>query len=487
MRRPSARTRTRLLIAVFVVAVTGLPVACSINPATGERQLSLIGTEQEIAIGRENHEQVVSSLGLYEDEHVQAYVRRIGQELAAGSERPDLPWTFAVVNDPAVNAFALPGGFIYLTRGIMTHLSTEAQMAAVLGHEIGHVTARHSVEQLSRQQLAGFGVGLGMVLSEDFRQFGDLAQMGMGMLFLKFGRDDERQADTLGLLYLADAGYDVREMPAVFSILDDVSSAADVGRVPGWLSTHPSPENRIERISSAIAELPAASGDRVARDTYLEHIDGMVYGDDPREGFFEESLFLHPELRFQIRFPDGWKTANQKQAVLAVSPSEDAIVVLTLSDRPSPRAAEEEFFAQTGVQKANVPVPSALRSGDRLAGYFVVDRAQGEDLAGLASFESLGGRVYVVLAYSAESRVSRYQSTFVDSAASFGALRDPQALNVQPRRIDVVKLPRAMTLEEFSRRYTSTVDLDTLALLNQASEDSRLAAGTTLKRVTGGR
>ena len=164
------------------------------NPATGERQLTLIGEAQEIQMGREADQEISASLGLYADEAAQRYVSALGQELAAKSERPDLPWSFKVVDDPIVNAFALPGGFIYVTRGIMAHLSSEAELVAVLGHEIGHVTGRHSVERLSKAQLANVGLGVGMIVSPRFRQFGDLAQMGMGLLFLKYSRDDEREA-----------------------------------------------------------------------------------------------------------------------------------------------------------------------------------------------------------------------------------------------------------------------------------------------------
>ena len=233
----------------MAVAATAVLIACATNPVTGKRQLMLMSEAQEIAMGKAADQEVAGAYGLYPDPEVQAYVDGLGQRLAATSERPDLPWSFEVVDDAAVNAFALPGGFIYVTRGIMTHLSTEAELVAVLGHEIGHVTARHSASQMSKQQLAMGGLVLGMAVKPQLQRFGELVQQGLGLLFLKFGRDDENQADELGLRYMTGEAYDPREMLDVFRILDGVTRAEGGGaRMPDWLSTHPSPGNRLARI-----------------------------------------------------------------------------------------------------------------------------------------------------------------------------------------------------------------------------------------------
>ncbi len=194
--------------------------ACAMNPVTGKRQLALISEGQEIAMGRAADKDVVASIGLYPDEEMQRYIQDLGARIAATTERPELPWTFRVVDDASVNAFAIPGGFIYVTRGIMTHLNSEAELAAILGHEIGHVTARHSVSQISKQQLTQVGLAAGMVLSPEFAQFGDLAQMAMGLMFMKFSRSDESQSDALGLKYMMAGGYDPRTLPNVFGMLE---------------------------------------------------------------------------------------------------------------------------------------------------------------------------------------------------------------------------------------------------------------------------
>jgi predicted Zn-dependent protease len=221
-----------------------LSSGCARNPATGGLELMLVSESQEIAMGQQTDPAVVAQFGLYDDPSLQQYVANLGAQLAANSERPNLPWTFRVVDDPIVNAFALPGGFIYVSRGILGHFNSESQLVSVLGHEIGHVTARHSAAQMSQQQLAQLGLGVGVVLLPDLADYAGLAQAGLGLLFLKFGRDDERQADALGFRYLTRIGYDPREMPGVFNMLGRVSEAGGGRGMPVWLSTHPDPGDR---------------------------------------------------------------------------------------------------------------------------------------------------------------------------------------------------------------------------------------------------
>lgn len=195
----------------LLALITGL-TSCAVNPVTGERQLALVSESQEIQIGRNVAAGAEQQFGLVEDEALQAYVHRLGTQLAQASERPDLPWTFRVADDPTPNAFAAPGGFIFITRGLLALLRNEAELISVLGHEIGHVTARHSVAMMSRAQLAQIGLGIGSIISPTVAQFGDLAAGGLQLLFLRYGRDAERQADELGYRYALEQGYDVREM-----------------------------------------------------------------------------------------------------------------------------------------------------------------------------------------------------------------------------------------------------------------------------------
>jgi len=460
-------------------------IACATNPATGKKQLMLVSAAQEIAMGKAADQEAVAAYGLYPDPKVQAYVERLGKGLAAKSERPDLPWSFKVVDDPTVNAFALPGGYIYVTRGIMTYLRSEAELVAVLGHEIGHVTGRHSASQMSKQQLAMGGLIVGMAVEPELQRFGGLAQQALGLLFLKFGRDDENQADELGLRYMARQDYDPREMLEVFGVLDGVTRAEGGGdRMPDWLSTHPSPGNRTTRIQGQITAT-GASGTIVHRPEYLRQLDGMVFGDNPREGFFQENAFYHPDLRFQLAFPRGFKTQNQKQAVVGVSEAQDAIIALTLAAGASPEEAARQFFSQQGVQ--------AGRSGrDTIGGlpaytaFFEAATEQGA-LRGEVSFVSYDGKIYRILGYTPADRFARYQDAFAATLHSFGRLTEPRYLNVQPKRIALVNPERQMALPEFARTYPSTVKIETIGLINGVAASQMFPRGELAKRVVGGR
>jgi len=475
---PFLRLCSVLLCALWVAA-------CATNPVTGKRQLVLISEAQEIEMGREADKEVVASFGLYPDESMQRYIQSLGSRIAATTERPALPWTFRVVDDAAVNAFAIPGGFIYVTRGIMTHLNSEAELAAILGHEIGHVTARHSVSQMSKQQLAQVGLVAGMIVSPEFAQFGNLAQAAMGLMFMKFSRSDESQSDALGLKYMMAGGYDPRTLPNVFGMLSALGQQSGAGRLPQWMSTHPDPENRRVWATNTVASLQRdLSGLAVNRPEYLRRLDGIVFGENPREGFFQESTFRHPDMAFRMSFPQGWKASNGKQAVGAISPNQDAVVVLQLAAAPNPQQAAQKFFSQEGVE-------SGETSRRQIGGFPAVTstfRAQTEQgyLRGLVAWIDYGERVFQILGYTPEPRWNQYDNLMASSIASFSRETDPAVLNVQPRRLTIVNLNRAATLETLLRDYPSTVNAQTVALINNLQGAARLPAGDQFKRVVGG-
>ena len=283
-----------------------LLVACAVNPATGRRELSLVSESQEIDIGRQGAQETLRTLQLVPDSSVQQYVRSVAMGLVGVAERPDLPWSFFVLDDAAVNAFAYPGGFIFITRGILTHMNSEAELAGVLGHEIGHVTARHTASQITKSQLAQAGLAVGTIISPTVADFAGIASQGLGLLFLKFGRDAEYQADELGFRYVTRKDYDPRDMSSMFTMLRRQGAlGGSGGRLPEWQSTHPDPENRVARNDTRVAQFAGKPETmRVGRDQFIRHLDGMVFGENPREGYFEESVFLHPELEFRIEFRD---------------------------------------------------------------------------------------------------------------------------------------------------------------------------------------
>lgn len=465
-------------------AVAALAAACATNPATGRSEISLVSESQEVAMGNETVASVHATIGTYPDSGLQRYVRGIGTRLAAVSERPALPWHFEVVDDPTVNAFAAPGGKIFVTRGILPFLGSEAELAGVLGHEIGHVTARHSAQQITRQQLAGIGLIAGSILSSTVASAAGGLQQGLGVLFLSYSRADESQADGLGFRYMRRTNYDIREMPNVFAALSRVGTLAGGGKLPTWASSHPDPEDRRANAEQYVANLPPDSlkNTIVNRNNYLQAIDGIVFGVNPRQGYFESSRFLHPDLRFRIDFPNGWQTENRTDAVLAGSPQNDATLQLSLGGSDTPETLLQKFGQQQGLQMGNGQRVTVNGLSGATAEFQATDQ-QGATLSGRVMFVSYGGTTYQLLGYSTTQRYGTYASLFSQSMQSFGPLTDAAALAKQPVHLSLVRLPRAMTVDEFYRQYPSTVRLEVIAAINGVSPGETLPSGTMAKRV----
>ncbi len=466
-------------------AVLLLAAACAINPATGERTLSLVSESQEIEMGRQGDAEAAVFFGLYEDEGLQAYVSDLGHRLAAQSERPNLPWTFRLADDPVVNAFALPGGFIYITRGIMASLNSEAELAGVMGHEIGHVTARHSAQQMSRQQLQQIGLAAGMILSEHVYQYGELLAAGLQVLNLSYSRGDESESDQLGIRYMTRSGYDPHALIGVFQTLA-LESGSPSDRVPEWTMTHPYPENREARIQELISRTGQDyAGFTSEREGYLRRIDGMVFGPNPREGFFDEGRFHHPDLGFRIDFPSGWESRNQKTQVFAVSPQEDAVFILSVAQGvSSPRAAATAFAQQEGVEvgqgwqgeinglpAARVPFAARTESGE---------------IRGEVTFVAHGDLVYQLMGYGVAQSWSGNSRAVRLAQESFAPETDGSVLGVQPARLEIVRVPRAMSFEDFLQQFPSSVSPEEVGRINRLGPGQRIEAGSLLKRVVGG-
>jgi predicted Zn-dependent protease len=368
----------------------------------------------------------------------------------------------------------------------MTAINDEAELATVVGHEIGHVTNRHSVQQISKQQVAVLGLGLGSILSKDVANAAGLASQGLQVLFLKYSRDAENQADLAGFRYALNQNYDVREMTHVFQTLEGVSQLQGGGKLPEWLETHPDPGTRIKNTEARLDTLHKdLSNSIINRDQYLEHVQHMTYGEDPRQGFFENGTFYHPDLRFQISFPQGWKTQNGADAVMAASPEQDAVMQLSLAGQTPPQQAAQQFLSQQGIQAGNTSTAS-INGLPAASGYFQAQTEQGA-VQGLVSFISYNNNTYGILAYTPSGKLQQYDGTIRQSIGTFGALKNQAALSVQPAKVELVKLQREMTLEQFNQQYPSTIPIAELALINELqSPSTQIPAGRTLKRVVGG-
>jgi predicted Zn-dependent protease len=363
-------------------------------------------------------------------------------------------------------------------------MTTEAELASVLGHEAGHVAARHSVQQLSRQQVATIGLGVGSVLSPAIAKYGQVAGAGLGLMFLKYGRADETQSDQLGFRYALASGYDTRQMINVFQMLQRAEQLAGGGRLPEWQSTHPDPGNRIAAVQALVAASPQnLAGLNVGGAEFLRQIDGMVYGVNPRAGFFKGSLFLHPDLKFVFRFPEGWKTQNAADAVAAISPDQSALIELRGAQGSAVDAARA-FFAQEGMTPGGQS-RGTINGNPVVSAEFTAPDGQGGTVRGIAAFFEYGAATWRTLAYTVASRYDAWKPAFQQSINSFDRLSDPVALAVQPLRLRIEAVPRAMSLSQFHVQMSSSISLAELALINGIPESGQLHAGQSIKRVIG--
>jgi predicted Zn-dependent protease len=461
--------------------------ACATNPVTGKREFSLMSEDQEVQIGQAQDTQVRKEMGVYADRDLQKYVTDIGLKLAQVSERPSLPWHFTVVDASAVNAFALPGGYIYITRGILPYLDNEAQLAGVLGHEIGHVTARHAAQQYSRATGAGLGLVLGSILVPQVRPLADLGQSGLGLLFLKYGRDDEAQADRVGVKYAARAGWDPAGVPQMLTTLGRVEEASDHKGVPNWLSTHPAPEDRIQRVQTAVREAEVgAERFNADRDGYLKRLDGLVFGDNPEQGIVRGASFLHAGLRFAIDFPQGWDVTNGQTQVVAKEPGGNVLMLLQEVQRPAGRTVEE--VALRSMEGAGLRPTSGSRTTinglDAFVGTYQGTLQNMGRVTVRAAHIVNSRAVFLIAGIAPEQAYARQEATFTGALNSFRPMTAGEAEAIRPNRIALYAARPGDTWQSIAERESKgAVKASTLAIMNGHEVSDQPRAGELLKIV----
>ena len=482
------RQKTQWTIHVILCGILLWVVACAANPVTGRHELMLISEPDEIRLGQQTDAQIDKTYGLYDDPKLGAYIGSLGQRIAKVSHRAQLPFHFKVLDSPVVNAFAVPGGYVYLTRGILSYCNNEAELAGVIGHEIGHVAARHSAQQYTRAQLAQLGLGLGAILSEDFGQLAGLAQFGVSTLFLKFSRDNERQADNLGVEYATKSGFDAKQMSNFFETLERLHPPSDRSGLPGWFSTHPNPEDRIGAIQRKAQEWDQRLGSpnlQVKREAYLHQIDGLVFGEDPRQGYEADDIFYHPELKFQFPVPPGWKLNNTPSQVQMVNKGRDALILFSLKRSRSPEAVARQFIAKSKarVMRFDAVTVNGLPA-QRVMAYI---NAQQGPLAMMAYFIQKDEHVYVFQGVTSQVLFRGYRSAFAHTMGGFKTLSDPKRINVEPERIRMRATARSATLQEALKTLgVQEKRLEEMALLNGKRLTDTLPANTLLKLVVKG-
>ncbi len=482
------RLRIPIIISLFIIVVA-LIISCAVNPVTGKRQLMLMSESQEIALGAQYDPQVIATFGEYDDADGLFFIQTKANEMGLISHRPQLQYHVKILDSPVINAFAVPGGYIYFTRGILAQFNNEAELMGVLGHEMGHVTARHSASQQTKQTMGTLLLMTGMIASKELAKYAQYAMQGMQLLFLKFSRDDERQADTLGVEYSSRIGYDAQKMADFFQVLNKMSMAESEGGVPTFLSTHPNPEDRYNYVKKDAKiwqdrlNLPSW---KVNSDNYLQMINGIVYGEDPRQGYVEGNIFYHPELKFSFTFPAGWKHENLPTQVNFGPEDQKAMIVFTISGQKTLQTASDSTLKQLGLTLASsekkivngmpaIATVSKQTSQDQTTG-------QQSTIMVLSYFIDYGSTYYVFHGVSSEADFGTYKSVFETNMTTFNKLTDPTKINVKPKRILVKKVERAGTLAEtFTALGVKNDQMNKLALLNEMELTDNVQPGKLLK------
>jgi predicted Zn-dependent protease len=486
-----------LLRATFIGMLALFFTNCARNPVTGKKEISLMSESQELAMGKESDPQIIGEYGIYPDSILLNFLTERGKTLGKISHRPNLDYQFRVMDSEVVNAFAVPGGFVYFTRGIFAHFNNEAQMMGVMGHEIGHVTARHSAAQMRDQTLGQIGLIVGMIAFPTFQQLAQQATQGMQLMFLKFSRDHESQSDKLGVDYSSRMGYDAHEMAKFFNVLGRLSGGEDgAQRVPTFMSTHPDPGDRFAKVNAMATEYqtknPPVEQYRIEREKYLRLIDGIVYGPDPRQGYVEANVFYHPELKFQFPVPTGWQTANSPSQFRMASTDKKAMMTLTLAPEKTLEAAAAAFPKDNQLQvvsQKNVTInglPAIIQYCDQVPAQAQPGQQQQQQTAELArvlmSYIQYNGLIYKLFGVSPIKEFSNYERLFANTINGFQVVTDASKINVVPERIKIQKTTSDMPFSALMQSYGMPEKrLKELAILNQMELTELVPKGTSVK------
>ena len=479
--------RARTVYLSILLSFLAFNLGCAKDFVTGKPTLSMLSESQEIELGRSSHDAVIQSYGLYDDKNWQNYIDQIGQKVAKVSHRPNLEYHFYVVDSPVVNAFALPGGWIYFTRGILAHFNSEDELAGVMGHEIGHVVARHGAEQYTRQQLAGLGLTVATIASERFRPYANLAQAGLGLLFLKFSRNQESESDKLGVQYISKIGYNAHEMAGFFRTIARLSNESG-NSIPNFLSTHPNPVNREARVHELTDAYRAEHGfspSNHSSDAYIRQLSGMIYGQDPRNGYHdkEKNMFYHPKLRFQFPVPEGWKFQRAGTQFQMVNSDETgAVILLKAKEHMNVADAASKFLSDTQAEEQN-------RRNVRLNGFRGLALTteisdENQSLGVLSYFMSNGKDLYLGHGFTKAEDFQRLRRGFAGVLDKFSKLTSREAMNKKPERVRITKAPRTAPMVQLLKSFgTPDERLKELSILNGIDLDEEVKRGRYIKLV----
>ena len=482
---------SRVLALVVAGALILGAGGCTVNPATGEESFApFMSPSDEIAVGREEHPKVLEEFGgAYSDGGIAAYVTSVGHLLAATSEMPKLPFVFTVLDSPAVNAFALPGGYVYITRGLMAIANSEAELAAVIAHEIGHVTARHTAQRYSQSVLANLGLAV-LGAATQSSAVTQLANVGASLYLLGYSRGQEIEADRLGIRYLARAGYDPRAMASMLTQIEaeDALSARiaekeGTAKPPEFLSTHPRTETRVAEAASAAQAIPNRPS-AWDREIYLKRLDGLLWGDSPEEGFIKGRVFAHPELLFRFEAPPGFRLQNSAEAV--VGEHENGAALIFDSDSISANQSIASYLVNDWAQGARLDGAEEVEiNGMRAATARTRVGIEGRPYdARLVAIRFDPRTVYRFAFLTPPNATTAMSEDLRRATYSFRRLSPQEAAALKPRHLEIVSVRAGDTPESLARRMAvEDYPLETFRVLNGLKPGQGLEPGARVKLV----
>jgi predicted Zn-dependent protease len=462
----------KLIPVMAVVLLTVILVRCAVNPVTGKKEIMLISESMEIDMGKEIDRGLRLEYGLYNDPRLREHVRQMGMKQVPFTHRPHLEYHFEILDTPVENAFAAPGGYIYITRGLLAMLNSEAELAAVLGHELGHVNARHSARQMTRSILVTLGIILAGELSEDIKKITPISMIAAQLLFLKYSRSDEYQADALGIQYSFKAGYSSGEMVRFFGSLQRLTESKGGGHLPNFLSTHPMTPRRVERIKELLAtpeysQTPGGTALVIGKNEYLKLLDGLVYGQNPRQGFVEGQAFYHPDMKFYFKIPYGWNVSNTARQVTLAPKNGKAVIIFKAEDTTesldtystkmtksltNPQVLQQGFLNVNGLNAFHTLLkfsPDTEKPQEKEEGEAYQPK---EEINVQVSCIRKQGTVFTFFTAAGTSDYSSFQYDINNTVNSFKPLFSPKHLRRRPVRVYVKRARGGETLGRFLQR-----------------------------------
>jgi predicted Zn-dependent protease len=492
-------SRLRSLLVLLALSVTGsmaLLGAATSTAASSGTVPATTETDKASEAARQRHLQYLQEFGgRYDDERLQQYVNEIGQRIAAKSDRPDLKYTFTVLDNEQVNAFADPGAYIYVCRGLLPYLGSEAELAAVLGHEIGHVTARHSAHRQAGAVASQVGATLIGILtgSPDLM---NVAGMAGGALVMGYSREQESEADQLGVKFISRAGYDPAATVDSLQMLwnrdqFELLQARAENRKPqagGLFASHPDNAKRVREAQALVSKTPPNPGEHrpANRDDYLARIDGIAFGTSGTQGVVRGSRFYHGGMGVTLAFPSGWKVDNQPSKLIAKSPTEDKMIDLTAQPIP-PNMTPKQFLGRLVQGQASTAAEPLEFNG--LSGYRANLRSTGLPWGtrGPASVAVVyhNGLAYIFLgATRIATEFGSFEPIFVSSVKTFRRLRDNEYVAAEPERIRVIEAGPDTRIDQLAAKSATTrYAAEELRLLNGLYPDKEPTPGQKLKVV----